>query len=161
MKKWIALMMALVCMMGICGAVYAEKGFENTYGLFCDEQVLGQPWQVYDMAEESKTEKICLVIFMFDPDNDMAMPVMIGADAEGLNKYYMWSTGYEKGAVLFSFLLSQYAELKDLCEEGVDFCISYTFDGGENMVDITTVEQAEEIYAVLTQGASEQETANP
>ena len=77
MKKQIALMMALVCMMGICGAVYAEKGFENIYGLFCNEQVLGQPWQVYDMA------------------------------------------------------------------------------------DITTVEQAEEIYAVLTQGASEQKTANP
>ena len=157
MKKWIALMMALVCMMGICGTAFAEKGFENIYGLFCDEQVLGQPWQVYDMAEESETEKICLVIFMFDPENDMAMPVVIGADAEGLNKYYMWGTGYENGAVLFSFMLSQYAELKAMCEEGVDFCISYTFDGGENMVDIATVEQAEELFATLTQSAADME----
>ena len=70
-------MMALVCMMGICGAVYAEKGFENIYG---KKKPVRKEWidgQVYDMA------------------------------------------------------------------------------------DITTVEQAEEIYAVLTQGASEQETANP
>ena len=44
MKKWIALMIALVCMMGICGTAFAEKGFENIYSLFCDEQVLGQPW---------------------------------------------------------------------------------------------------------------------
>ena len=157
MKKWIALMMALVCMTGICGAAFAEKGFETIYGMLCNEQVLGQPWQVADLAEESETEKICLMIFMFDPDNDITMPVLIGADAEGLNRYYMWGTGYENGAILFSFMLSKYEELKNDCEEGVDFCISYTFDGGENVTDITTAEQAEEIYAILTQGAADTE----
>ena len=157
MKKWIALLTALVCMTGICGTALAEKGFETIYGVFCGEDVLGEPWQVYDLAEEAEAEKICLVIFMFDPDNDMAMPVLIGADAGSVNKYYTWSTGYENGAMLFSFMLGRYAELKGVCEEGVDFCISYTFDGGETMTDIATVEQAEELYGILMQGAEDME----
>lgn len=157
MKKWVALMMVLVCVTGIAASAAAEKGFEALYGLYCDEKVFGEPWASYEMGEDAETEKICFAIFLFDPDNDMTQAVLIGADAEGVNRYYTWGTGYENGAIMMSFLVSQFAALKETCDEGVDFCISYSFDGGENMTDIATVEAAEELTAILQQDAADLE----
>lgn len=157
MKKMIALLMTLVLVSGICAAAFAETGFETIYGMYCDEKVLGQPWAVYEMGEDAQTEKILFAIFMFDPDNDMTMAVLIGADAEGANKYYTWGTGYETGAILMTFMLSQFEGLKATCDEGVDFCIGYSFDGGETMTEITTVEQAEQLTAILQQDAAEKQ----
>lgn len=159
MKKIMALLTALACLSGTAIPAAAEKGFEKIYGYYCDEQVFGQPWQVYDMAE-GETEKICLAIFMFDPENDMTQAVLIGAEREGVNKYYTWTAGYEDGAVTMSFLLSQFTALKEACEEGVDFCISFTFDGGETMIDIDTAEKAEELTAILQQTAADMEIAD-
>ena len=162
MKKAIVWMMVLVLGMGICASTIAETGFETIYGLYCNEDVFGEPWAVYEMAEDAQTEKVCFAIFLFEPDNDATQAILIGADPDGLNKYYTWTTGYEKGAVMMSFLLSQFAALKDGCDEGVDFCVSYSFDGGETMTDIDTVEKAEELTAILQQDAEDLEAAeNP
>lgn len=157
MRKWIALLTAVACLAGFAATAGAEKGFENLYGLYSDENVFGEPWRINDMTEGSDG-KICMALFMFDPDNDMTMAVLLGAGADGVNKYYIWGTGYEKGAIMMSFLLGRFAELKAECEEGVEFCISYTFDGGENTMDITTEEMAEQLTAMLQQGAAEPET---
>lgn len=161
MKKWIAMILAGICVLGMAASAGAEPGFENLYGLYCDEQVLGQPWAVYEMAEDAQAEKICLVIFLFDPDNDMTQAVLIGADEEGANRYYTWTTGYENGAAIMGFLVSQFETLRKTCAEGVDFCISYSFDGGETMTDIATAEAAEKLTAVLQQDAKDLETAEP
>ena len=54
-------------------------------------------------------------------------------------------------------LLSQFAELEAMCDEGVDFCVSFSFDGGETMTDIDTVEKAEQLNAILQQDAEDLE----
>ncbi|MBQ6399423.1 MAG: hypothetical protein IJI21_04810 [Clostridia bacterium] len=160
MRKWIAWMMIGICVLGMEASAWAETGFENLYGLYCDEQVLGEPWAVYEMAEDAQAEKICLAIFLFDPDNDMTQAVLIGADAEGLNRYYTWTTGYENGVMIMGFLVSRFAELKDMCNDGVDFCVSFSFDGGETMTDISTVEAAEQLAAILQQDTADMESAD-
>ena len=157
MKKAIVWMMVLVLGMGIGASALAETGFMTIYGLYTDEQVFGEPWAVYEMAEDAQTEKICFAIFLFDPDNDATQAILIGADTEGLNRYYTWTTGYENGAVIMGFLLSQFAELEAMCDEGVDFCVSFSFDGGETMTDIDTVEKAEQLNAILQQDAEDLE----
>ena len=157
MKKAIAWMMVLVLGMGICAYAAAENGFVNLYGLYTDEQVFGEPWAVYVLAEDAQTDKICFAIFLFDPDNYATHAILIGADTEGLNRYYTWTTGYENGAVIMGFLLSQFAELEAMCDEGVDFCVSFSFDGGETMTDIDTVEKAEQLNAILQQDAEDLE----
>ncbi len=155
MKKMIALMMVLACVTGLASSAGAETGFMNLYELYSDEQVFGEPWQVYDMAEESETEKICFAIFLFDPENDVAQTILIGADEEGLNKYYLWVTDYEAGATVMGLLINKFAELKAACDKDVDFCVSYSFDGGETMTDIDTEDAAEELDRILTQDAED------
>ena len=159
MKKWIAWVLVLVCIAGITASAAAEWGFEAICGLYCDESAFGEPWAVYDMAE-GEDAKICFAIFLFDPDNDMTQVVLIGADAEGVNRYYTWTSGYEGGALMMSFLISRFADLQAMCDEGVDFCVSYSFDSGETMTDIATVEAAEELNAILQQDAEDLETGD-
>ena len=43
MKKWICLLLALVCLCGIAVSASAEKGFETLYELFIDEEVFDEP----------------------------------------------------------------------------------------------------------------------
>ena len=162
MKKMIALLIILALIAGAGTAAFAETGFETLYALYCDEQVFGPVWNIYDLAE-GDSEKICLAIFLFDPENDMTNVILIGANAgEEESKYYQWVSGYEAGASTMTFLISQFAELKEKCEEGVDFCISFSFDGGETMTDIATAEAAEALTATLQQDAADlEETAAP
>ncbi len=155
MKKGITFALAVICVLGMTAFAGAESGFENLYEIYCDEQILGQPWAVYEMAEDAQSEKICLAIFLFDPNQDITQAVLIGADAEGLNRYYTWTAGYETGARLLQDLVSRFAGLKGKCEAGVDFCISFSFDGGETMTDIATLEAAEQLTAVLRQDAED------
>ena len=147
MKRMICAVLAVLFLAGMMNAAFAEKGFETLYELYCSEDGFGrQPMAVYDMVE-GEGEQICLVIFLFDPDNDMTEAILIGADAQGVNRYYVWVTDYEPGSAMMVSLIGRFAEMKEICGEDVDFCISFTFDGGETMTDIATAEEAEDYIA--------------
>ena len=66
--------MVLVCLTGVSVSASAEKGFETVYDLFSDEKAFGQPVAAEDIAET--VEKVCRVVFIFDPDNNLTMPVL-------------------------------------------------------------------------------------
>ena len=80
----------------------------------------------------------------------MTTAILIGRNAENDSKYFQWVTDYEPGATIMTFLLSKFADLKAVCEADVDFCISYSFDGGETMTEFDTAEAAEEFMAALS-----------
>jgi hypothetical protein len=156
MKKWVCIL--LTAILAACAvSASAEKGFETLFELYCSEEVFGQPAAVYDMAE-GENEKICLAIYMFDTEYDMTNVILIGADESGVNRYYTWVTDYQPGATTMTFLISRFAELKATCDKDVDFCISYSFDGGQTMTDIATVEDAEALTATLQQNAADMES---
>ena len=73
----------------------------------------------------------------------MTTAILIGENGEKENKYYQWITDYEPGATIMTFLLSQYANLKEICEKDVDFCVAFSFDSGEHMTEINSAEDAE------------------
>ena len=151
MKRMISLALAVLCltgMMGLTGGALAEKGFETLYELYCSEEAFGEPVAAYDYEGENDV-KVCFPIFLFDTENDMTTAILIGQNAQGENKYFTWISDYEPGAVYMTFLLSKFADLKAICEKDVDFCVSFSFDGGENMTEFDTVEKAEAFMASL------------
>ena len=163
MKKRIALMLAMICFAGMVLPASAEPGFETLYELFCTEEVFGEPVAVYDYEpQEVETEEtaedvaVCFTVFLFDTEYDMSTIILIGNNAENEEKYIQWTSDYEPGATIMTFLVSQFAELKAMCDRNVDLCISFSFDGGENMTDIATVEDAEAFTASLQQAAGNQ-----
>ena len=160
MRKWMALMLAVICLTGMVTSAFAEPGFETLYELFCTEEVFGEPVAVFDYEpQEEETEEtaedvaVCFAIFLFDTEYDMSTIILIGSNAENEEKYIQWTSDYEPGATIMTFLVSRFAELKELCGKDVDLCISFSFDGGENMTDIATVEDAEAFTASLQQAA--------
>ena len=58
MKKWICLLLALVCLCGIAVSASAEKGFETLYELFIDEEVFDEPDSV-GKGERSRSASRC------------------------------------------------------------------------------------------------------
>lgn len=160
MKKWICMLMSVLILAGAAASAFAETGFETLYGLFCTEEVFGAPVAVYDYEpQEEGTEEtaedvqVCFALFLFDTEYDMSTVILIGANEENEQKYIQWTADYEPGATVMMFLISQFAELKALCAEGTDFCVSFSFDGGETMTDIATAEDAEAFTAALQQTA--------
>ena len=154
MKKILCALLAVMFLACAAGAATAEKGFEAVYDLFCADEAFGEPAAVYDMVEGGD-EKICLIIFLFDTENDMTQAEIIGADGQGVNHFYLWVTDYEPGARMLVSLLERYAELQAGCDEGTDFCISYTFDNGQTMTDIPTAEYAERFVSLLRTDAED------
>lgn len=157
MKRVVCLLILLSCLAGTLSAASAEKGFEALYGLYCAEDVFGEPADTYDYENEGGSG-VCLAIFLFDPENDVTQAVLIGRNGRGEEKYHVWITDYEPGAAVMTFLLSQFEDFRALCEKDVDFCVSFSFDGGETMTDIDTAEKAEAFMSRL-QGGAEQEPA--
>ena len=159
MKKWMGLVLMVVCLAGMIVPAFGEAGFETLYSLFCTDELFGQPVAEYDYdSQQSDTGedtdvKVCFAVFLFDTEYDMTTVILIGANEQGEEKYITWTTDYEPGATVMTFLISQYAELKALCAEGTDLCISFSFDGGETMTDIATAEDAEAFTAALQQAA--------
>ena len=49
----------------------------------------------------------------------------------------------KEASPIMTFLLSQYANLKEICEKDVDFCVAFSFDSGEHMTEINSAEDAE------------------
>ena len=157
MKKTISILLALACVMGMLSSACAEKGFETLYGLYCTEEVFGEPVTTYDYEGEGDA-KVCLAIFLFDTENDMTQAILIGRNEQDEEKYHLWITDYEPGATIMTFLLSRYEDFLALCEKDVDFCVSFSFDGGETMTDLATAEDAAAFMAQL-QGDAAQEPA--
>lgn len=156
MRRMMCLAMAAICLMCLSGGALAEKGFETLYGLYCSEEVFGEPTAVYDYEGENDVQ-VCFPIFLFDPENDMTTAILIGENAEGENKYMSWVSDYEPGTMYMTFLLSKFADLKAICEKNVDFCISYSFDGGATMTEFDTAKKAEEFLAALQSQAEAEE----
>ena len=161
MKKTICLLVMLACLAGTVLPAFAETGFEALYGLFCAEEAFGQPVSEYDYdSQESDTGEdedvsVCFVFFMFDTEYDTTGVILIGANAQAEEKYVQWITDNNMGATVMTFLISRFQEIKDMCAEGVDFCIAFSFNGGETMTEIATAEDAEAFTAALQQSAGE------
>lgn len=155
MKKMICLLLVLACLCGTMLTAHAEKGFELLYGLFSSEEVFGEP----GMVREGDTEPVCFAIFLFDPEYDITNVLLLGANEEGEGKYIQWQTDYEPGATIMTFLVTKFAALKAACEEGVDFCIAFSFDEGETMTEIDTIEAARDLMTVLQIEAENQDDA--
>lgn len=152
MKKWICLLLALMCLFGIVMSASAEKGFETLYELFVSEEVFDEP----DSVGEGEPEAVCFALFFFDPEYDITHVMLIGVDENGVGKRIQWQTDYEPGAQVMTFLVTRFAELKSVCEEGVDFCIAYSFDDGQTMNEIDTLEAAQQLMSTLQDTAVEQ-----
>ena len=152
MKKWICLLLALVCLCGIAVSASAEKGFETLYELFIDEEVFDEP----DNVGEGDPEPVCFALFFFDPEYDITHVMLIGADENNVGKMAQWQTDYEPGAQVMTFLVTKFAELKALCGEDIDFCIAFSFDEGQTMNEIDTLEAARQLMTELQITAEEQ-----
>ena len=137
MKKWICLLLALVCLCGIAVSASAEKGFETLYELFIDEEVFDEP----DSVGEGDPEPVCFALFFFDPEYDITHVMLIGVDENGAGKMIQ---------------VTKFAELKALCEEDIDFCIAFSFDEGQTMNEIDTLEAARQLMTELQITAEEQ-----
>lgn len=142
MRKMICMLLTVLLLTGLLATASAEKGLETLYELYCQEDVFGEPAAVYDQ-ENDEGVRVCFAIFLFDTENDMTTAILIGENGEKENKYYQWITDYEPGATIMTFLLSQYANLKVICEKDVDFCVAFSFDSGEHMTEINSAEDAE------------------
>ena len=158
MKKWIAIMAALICMAEAAVSAFAETGFESLYALYSDEQIFSTPIKVSVMDEE-EMENECFTVFLLDPDNDLVLTVLAGTDGSGEKKFCEWHSNFEVGALMMSFLIDQFESLQAICDEGIGFTIGISFDSGENMTYISTAEEAKALAAILHQGAGETETA--
>lgn len=152
MKKLISLLLVLLCLTGITVNVSAETGFETLYGLFCSEEVFDEP----DMIADGDADPVCFAIFLFDPEYDITRVILIGCNEEGAGKYIQWQTDYEPGAQVMTFLVTRFADFKVLCGDDIDFCISFSFDEGQTMTNIDTLEAARNLMAALQDTAEEQ-----
>ena len=126
----------------------------------CTEDVFGAPVAAYDYEpQEEGTEEtaedvqVCFAIFLYDTEYDMTTVILIGANEEGEQKYIQWTTDYELGATMMTFLVSEFADLKAVCAENTDLCIAFSFDGGETMTEIATAEDAEAFTDAMQQSA--------
>ena len=161
MKKMIGMMLVLALAAGtVCGAL-AETGYETLYALFADGETFGEPSVIREQeaaedtdlpavddaeaeaAQEGQT--VCFAIFLFYPEDDITQAILIGTDEDGQSKMAEWLTDYETGAAVMTFLCGRFEELRAMMAEDVDFCISFSFDAGENMINIDTTEAAQEL----------------
>lgn len=170
MKKMIGWILALVLAVGVAGGAFAEKGFETLYGLFSGEETFGEPTIIREQeaaedtdlpaVDDAETEaaqegqQVCFAIFLFYPDDDIAQPILIGTDEDGQSRMVEWLTDYETGAGVMTFLCTKFEELRAMMAEDVDFCISFSFDAGVNMINIDTAEAAQELLGTVN-GAGE------
>ena len=152
MKKWISLMLAVLCLTGFAVNACAEKGFETLYELFCSEEVFDEP----DMTADGDAQPACLVIFLFDQEYDITNVILIGCNEENAGKYVQWQTDYEPGVQVMTFLATRFSDFKTICGEDIDFCIAYSFDEGQTMHEIDTIEAARELMTTLQSTAEEQ-----
>ena len=151
MKKLFCLFLAALCLTGMLSAASAERSFEALFELFSSEDVFGEAVNIFDYVDENATEevKVCFVIFLFDQENDMTIPILIGRNAENEEKYVQWIADFEPGAATMVYLLTTFADLKEISEEGVDLALNFSFDGGETMTTVDTPEAAQEVVAQL------------
>lgn len=151
MKKTMSQILTVVIIVCLAVSAAAETGFETLYGFYTSEECFGEPVAVFDyQSEEGEGEeeaKICFAIFLFDQEYDMTTAILIGRNKNGEEKYYQWTADLEPGVSTMFTLLANFEMLKSSCEEGVDFCISFSTDAGETMMDIDTREKAEEFLA--------------
>ena len=152
MKKIISLILALTCAAGMTAGAFAETGFETLYGFYTSEECFGEPTATYDYQseeEDGEETKVCFAIFLFDQEYDMSTMILIGRNEDGEEKYHQWVSDFDPGVSTMITLLNNFTLLKESCEEGVDFCISFSMDGGETMTDLDTEEKAQELLAGL------------
>ena len=155
MKMTICMLMTILVLAGMMITASAETGFETLYALYCSEEEFGEPVAVYDYeptddsGEAAEDVKVCFAIYLFDAESDMTQAILIGANELNEQKYVVWITDYEPGAMIMTFLLNQFKDLKELCGKEVDFCVSFSFDGGETMTDIDSAEAAAEFLSSI------------
>ncbi|MBO7662744.1 MAG: hypothetical protein J6U01_05195 [Clostridia bacterium] len=153
MKKTVSLILTVVMILCLAGSAAAETGFETLFGFYTTEECFGEPAAVYDYQSEEgegeKEAKVCLAIFLFDQEYDMTTAILIGKNKDGEEKYYQWTADLQPGFATMVTLLANFEMLKSRCEDGVDFCISFSADAGATMTDIDTAEKAKEYLARL------------
>lgn len=151
MKRTVSLILTVAMMACLAVNAAAETGFETLFGFYTSEECFGEPAAVYDYQSEEgegqEEARVCFAIFLFDQEYDMTTAVLIGRNKDGEEKYYQWTADLKPGISTMVTLLANFEMLKSSCEEGVDFCISFSGDGGATMTDIDTAEKAKEFLA--------------